>query len=130
MDTMDTKTGITVVSRIVILGVLGVLCGGVAMARAQGGFAMPDAKEMSGIPRPVDDLPNAAVLRLVQPKIDWVANVIIAPQRWAVIEPNLEGQLRKGAHHLGVIGKHCAVERNAGTRPRTTDLATGLKSMR
>ena len=36
--------------------------------RAQGGgFAMPDAKEMSGIPRPVNDLPNGAVsVRLIR----------------------------------------------------------------
>jgi len=27
----------------------------------QGGFAMPDPKTMSGIPRPVDDLPNGAI---------------------------------------------------------------------
>ena len=34
---------------------------------AQGGFAMPDAKEMSGIPRPVGDLPNSTVsVRLIR----------------------------------------------------------------
>lgn len=47
-----------------ILGVLGVLGGG-ELAFAQ--FQMPDAKEMSGIPRPVDDLPNGSVsVRLVR----------------------------------------------------------------
>ena len=35
--------------------------------KAQGGFAMPDPKEMSGIPRPVDDLPAGAVsVRLIR----------------------------------------------------------------
>src|SRR5262249_48512191 len=35
--------------------------------QASGQFAMPDAKEMSGIPRPVDDLPNGAIsVRLVR----------------------------------------------------------------
>src|SRR4029077_5024482 len=43
-----------------------VLCGASA-ASAQGGFAMPDPKEMSGIPRPVDDLPNGAIsVRLIR----------------------------------------------------------------
>ena len=33
----------------------------------QGGFAMPDPKTMSGIPRPVDDLPNGAIsVRLIR----------------------------------------------------------------
>ena len=33
----------------------------------QGGFAMPDPKQMSGIPRPVDDLPNGAIsVRLIR----------------------------------------------------------------
>ena len=32
-----------------------------------GGFAMPDPKQMSGIPRPVDDLPNGAIsVRLIR----------------------------------------------------------------
>ena len=36
-------------------------------ASAQGGFAMPDPREMSGIPRPVDDLPNGAIsVRLIR----------------------------------------------------------------
>jgi hypothetical protein len=48
------------------LCLLCVLCGASA-ASAQGGFAMPDAKEMSGIPRPVEDLPNGAVsVRLIR----------------------------------------------------------------
>jgi hypothetical protein len=47
-----------------ILGVLGVLVGETSLT-AQ--FQMPDAKRMSGIPRPVDDLPNSAVsVRLVR----------------------------------------------------------------
>src|SRR5438128_1423924 len=46
-----------------ILGVFGTA----SLARAQGGFAMPDAKEMSGIPRPVEDLPNGAIsVRLIR----------------------------------------------------------------
>ena len=51
-----------------ILCVLGVLCVGRAQLVAQqGGFAMPDPKQMSGIPRPVDDLPNGAVsVRLIR----------------------------------------------------------------
>ena len=43
-----------------------VLCAASA-ASAQGGFAMPDPKEMSGIPRPVEDLPNGAIsVRLIR----------------------------------------------------------------
>jgi hypothetical protein len=43
--------------------VLGILAGAPSIARAQmgGGFAMPDPKQMSGIPRPVSDLPNGSV---------------------------------------------------------------------
>jgi hypothetical protein len=53
----------------VVLGVLGVLCVlsvlGVVSLSAQ--FQMPDAKEMSGIPRPVDDLPSGSVsVRLIR----------------------------------------------------------------
>src|SRR5262245_6040823 len=51
------------------LGVLCALCvlGMANRATAQGGFAMPDPKEMSGIPRPVDDLPNGAIsVRLIR----------------------------------------------------------------
>jgi len=67
MDAKDTKTFFTVLSRIVILCVLGVLCGDVKVGFAQGGFAMPDPKEMSGIPRPVEDLPNGAIsVRLIR----------------------------------------------------------------
>jgi hypothetical protein len=48
-----------------ILCVLGVLCGGPAQLRAQ--FEMPDPKQMSGIPRPVTDLPDRAVsVRLIR----------------------------------------------------------------
>jgi hypothetical protein len=40
--------------------------GGARVASAQG-FAMPDPKEMSGIPRPVEDLPNGAIsVRLIR----------------------------------------------------------------
>src|SRR5438552_7268817 len=67
MDTKGTKTFFTVLLRIVIVCVLGVLCGDVKVGFAQGGFAMPDPKEMSGIPRPVDDLPNGAIsVRLIR----------------------------------------------------------------
>src|SRR6266511_964081 len=67
MDTKDTKERL----RYRIYGfvrsylcVLGVLCGGLAVD-AQ--FQMPDAKEMSGIPRPVTDLPNGTVsVRLIR----------------------------------------------------------------
>src|SRR5689334_8530780 len=37
--------------------VLGVLCGSSAVVRAQ----MPDPRQMSGIPRPVDDLPRGSI---------------------------------------------------------------------
>jgi hypothetical protein len=48
-----------------IICVLCVLCGDAAPIRAQ--FQMPDAKQMSGIPRPVDDLPNGSIsVRLVR----------------------------------------------------------------
>ena len=44
-----------------VLGVLA-LCGAPDAALAQsGGFAMPDMKQMSGIPRPVTDLPDRAI---------------------------------------------------------------------
>ena len=67
MDTKGTKTFFAVLLRIVILCVLGVLCGDVKVGLAQGGFAMPDPKEMAGIPRPVDDLPNGAIsVRLIR----------------------------------------------------------------
>lgn len=47
--------------------VVGVFHGGGVFIAAQGGFAMPDPKEMSGIPRPVDDLPNGAIsVRLIR----------------------------------------------------------------
>ncbi len=47
----------------IALCVLGVLCGGSALLRAQ----MPDPKQMSGIPRPVTDLPNGTVsVRLIR----------------------------------------------------------------
>jgi len=47
----------------VFVCVLCVLCGGELFAQ----FQMPDPKQMSGIPRPVDDLPNGAVsVRLIR----------------------------------------------------------------
>src|SRR5713226_1198092 len=65
MDTKDTKTKTGLALNVVILCVRGVLCGGSSVVRAQ--FQMPDAKEMSGIPRPVDDLPNGAIsVRLIR----------------------------------------------------------------
>jgi hypothetical protein len=43
-----------------------VLCANPLSAQP-GGFAMPDPKQMSGIPRPVDDLPNGAIsVRLIR----------------------------------------------------------------
>src|SRR6476661_8565375 len=67
MDTKDTRIFFAGVLRIAILCVLCVLCGDVDPGFAQGGFAMPDPKEMSGIPRPVDDLPNGAIsVRLIR----------------------------------------------------------------
>src|SRR5882672_10584272 len=49
----------------VFLCVLGVLCVESAPALAQ--FQMPDPKEMSGIPRPVDDLPSGSIsVRLIR----------------------------------------------------------------
>jgi hypothetical protein len=48
-----------------ILGVLGILC--VLGVNSAAQFQMPDAKEMSGIPRPVDDLPAGSIsIRLVR----------------------------------------------------------------
>src|ERR1041384_1245391 len=44
-----------------------VLCGLCIDARLDAQFQMPDAKEMSGIPRPVTDLPNGTVsVRLIR----------------------------------------------------------------
>ena len=71
MDTKDTKgkTRVVLIQRILsVLSVLSVLYVGRAQLVAQqGGFAMPDPKQMSGIPRPVDDLPNGAIsVRLIR----------------------------------------------------------------
>jgi hypothetical protein len=68
MDTKDTKERLGCVLKNLLLCVLGVLCVDASVATAQGGgFAMPDPKEMSGIPRPVDDLPNGAIsVRLIR----------------------------------------------------------------
>jgi hypothetical protein len=67
MDTKDTKARPGLVLLGTILCILGVLCVERAPLVAQGGFAMPDAKEMSGIPRPVTDLPNSTVsVRLIR----------------------------------------------------------------
>jgi hypothetical protein len=50
--------------RYVVLGILVVLCGA-AVVRAQ--IAMPDPKQMSGIPRPVSDLPAGSIsVRLIR----------------------------------------------------------------
>ena len=50
-----------------LLCVLGVLSGGEFVRGQPGGFAMPDPKQMSGIPRPVDDLPKGAIsVRLIR----------------------------------------------------------------
>src|SRR3954462_3512115 len=68
MDTNDKKnTRLAFLLRIVICAV-GLLCVQAAVVRAQpGGFAMPDAKEMSGIPRPVGDLPDSVIsVRLIR----------------------------------------------------------------
>jgi hypothetical protein len=68
MDTKDTKGKISFLLRCLILCVLGVLGGDSAQVYGQaGGFAMPDPKQMSGIPRPVDDLPKGAIsVRLIR----------------------------------------------------------------
>ena len=52
-------------ARVFVLCVLGVLGVETAPLRAQ--FQMPDPKEMSGIPRPVDDLPSGSIsVRLIR----------------------------------------------------------------
>src|SRR3954468_15884378 len=68
MDTKDTKARIGCALKHLILCVLCVLCVESMVVTAQGGgFAMPDPKQMSGIPRPVDDLPNGAIsVRLIR----------------------------------------------------------------
>jgi len=51
----------------VLCSFLGVLCAAPLVRAQPGGFAMPDPKQMSGIPRPVDDLPNGAIsVRLIR----------------------------------------------------------------
>ncbi len=51
----------------VLCSFLGVLCVAPLVRAQPGGFAMPDPKQMSGIPRPVDDLPNGAIsVRLIR----------------------------------------------------------------
>jgi len=60
-ETVSTHTSPQRTQRLASLFcVLGVVFG-VREARAQGGFAMPDMKQMSGIPRPVTDLPDRAI---------------------------------------------------------------------
>ena len=68
MDTKDTKGRPGFHLKSLVLCALCVLCVKAAPASAQGGgFAMPDPKTMSGIPRPVDDLPNGAIsVRLIR----------------------------------------------------------------
>src|SRR5436190_5160363 len=68
MDTKDTKEKRGLALRNLVLCVLSVLCVGRAQLSAQqGGFAMPDPKQMAGIPRPVTDLPDGAVsVRLIR----------------------------------------------------------------
>jgi hypothetical protein len=46
---------------VVVLCVLGVLCVGPAQLTLSAQFQMPDPRQMSGIPRPVDDLPAGTV---------------------------------------------------------------------
>ena len=60
-DTMDTKgkTNRFGFLFLCVLCVLGVLCGDSAVIRGQ--FQMPDPKQMSGIPRPVTDLPDGSI---------------------------------------------------------------------
>jgi len=58
MDTKDTK-GTTRHLVSLIVCVLCVLCGDSAVVRGQ--FQMPDPKQMSGIPRPVTDLPDKSI---------------------------------------------------------------------
>src|SRR5436305_5850111 len=49
------------------LGVLCVLCGGAFVPVLSAQFQMPDPKQMSGIPRPVDDLPAGSIsVRLIR----------------------------------------------------------------
>jgi hypothetical protein len=51
----------------VFLSVLGVLCGGVFGRVLFAQFQMPDPKQMSGIPRPVTDLPDGSIsVRLIR----------------------------------------------------------------
>ena len=66
MDTKDTKVKLARWQKYgLFLCVLGVLCVERAQLGAQ--FQMPDPKQMSGIPRPVDDLPNGAIsVRLIR----------------------------------------------------------------
>jgi hypothetical protein len=69
MDTKDTKARFWSALEHLILCVLCFLCALCAnpLIAQQGGFAMPDPKQMSGIPRPVDDLPNGAIsVRLIR----------------------------------------------------------------
>ncbi len=67
--TKDTKERHGRVRALVILCVLCSLCV-LCAARSDaqgGGFAMPDPKQMAGIPRPVDDLPDGSVsVRLIR----------------------------------------------------------------
>jgi hypothetical protein len=66
MDTKDTRVTPRIGYPILFLCVLGVSTPQ-AQAQPQGSFAMPDMKQMSGIPRPVNDLPDGAIsVRLIR----------------------------------------------------------------
>src|SRR3954463_1253953 len=110
MDTKDTKERV-VLSFLTktFLCVLGVLCVGVAVVWAQpGGFAMPDAKEMSGIPRPVDDLPNSVVsVRLIR----------------GALSNNISGH----PVELHIGSRVVTVKTDDGGRAQFTDLGAGMK---
>ena len=68
MNTKDTKERRGRALRNLALGVLAVLGVDATLVCAQqGGFAMPDPKQMAGIPRPVADLPDGTVsVRLIR----------------------------------------------------------------
>src|SRR5437868_5760766 len=86
---------------VLVLSVLGVLCVQSALTSAQ--MQMPDPKQMSGIPRPVTDLPDRGGIRLMLVATDKSAaaaskptaapvagQVVLSGQSRIIIEPGDE----------------------------------------
>ena len=104
------NTNLTKITRVVLLMLCAVGTSGTEWARAQpgggGGFQMPDMKQMSGIPRPVTDLPDRAI-------------------SVRVIRGDLSNNLTNQPVQLRVGSKTLTANTDAGGRAEFTDLTPG-----